>query len=108
LPTETCVNVEQYGGHSEVLLPVMAVICKCQTDSKSTDGNDYGQPHAVTERCDVAIPCHIRFAGLTYKHVGAERQTCSCDSICLTALLSFMLRCKDWMWKKFTGHITRK
>jgi len=63
LLTETCVNVEQYGRHSEVLVPVIAVVCKCQTDTDSTGGNDYGQPQAVAERCDVGIPCHVGFVG---------------------------------------------
>jgi hypothetical protein len=93
LPTETCVNVEQYGGHSEVLVPVMAVVCKCQTDTGSTGCNGYGQPQAIAERCDVAIPCHVRVAGLSYTHVGPARKSFSCDSTCQTALLSFMLRC---------------
>jgi len=53
------VNVEQYGGVSEVLVPVMAVVCKCQTGTKGTDGNGYGQPQAVAERCEVTIPCHF-------------------------------------------------
>jgi len=94
------VNVEQYVGHSEVLVPLMAVVCKCQTDTYSTGGDGYGQPQAVAERCDVAIPCHVGVAGLTYKHVGAGRQTYSCDRICLTALLSFRLRCNYYEWKK--------
>jgi len=63
LLTETRVNVEQYGGHRQVLLPLMAVVCKCQADTYSTGGNGYGQPQAVTERFDVAIPCHIAVAG---------------------------------------------
>jgi len=57
------VNVEQYGGHRQVLLPLMAVVCKCQADTYNTGGNGYGQPQAVTERFDVAIPCHIGVAG---------------------------------------------
>jgi hypothetical protein len=69
------VNIEQYGGHSEVLVAVMAAVCKCQADCDSTGSNGYGQPQAVAERCDVAIPCHIGVVGLTYKHVGAGRQT---------------------------------
>jgi hypothetical protein len=63
LLTETRVNVEQYGGNSEVLVPLMAVVCKCQTDTNSTGGNCYGQPQAVTERCDVTIPCHFGVPG---------------------------------------------
>jgi len=106
--TETCVNVEQYGGQSEVLVPLMAAVCKCQTDTKNTGSNGYGQPQAVAERCDVAIPCHVGVVRLTYKHDGPGRQTYSCDSICLTALLSFVLRCNDWMWKKFILHLTRR
>jgi hypothetical protein len=73
LLTETCVNGEDYFGKNEVLFPLMAVVCNCQTDTKSTDGNGYGQPQAVAERCDVAIPCHVGVVGLTYKDVGAGR-----------------------------------
>ena len=79
-------NVEQYGGQRDFLVPLMAVVCKCQTDTDSTGSNGCGQPQAVAERCDVAIPCHVGVAGLTYKHVGAGRQTYSCDSVCLTEL----------------------
>jgi len=75
LLTETCVNVEEYGGHREVLVPLVAVICKCQADTYSASGNGYGQPQAVAKRCDVAIPCHVGVAGLTYKHGGAGRKT---------------------------------
>jgi len=39
LLTETRVNVEQYGGHSEALIPVMAVVCQCQADTESTGCN---------------------------------------------------------------------
>ena len=39
LLTETCVNVEHYVGHSEVLVPQMAEVCKCQADTKGTCGN---------------------------------------------------------------------
>jgi hypothetical protein len=60
LLTETCVNVEQYRGHGEVVVGLIADVCKCQRDTKGTCGNGYGQPQAVTERCDVAIPCHFR------------------------------------------------
>jgi len=60
---ETSVNIEQYGGHSEVLVPLMAVVYKCQTHTTSTGGNSYGQPQVVAERCDVATPCHIIFVG---------------------------------------------
>ena len=52
----------------------MAVVCKCQTDTKSTAGNGYGQPKAVAERCDVAIPCHVGLIRYAYIHVGARRQ----------------------------------
>jgi len=61
LTTDRRVNIEKYGGQREVLVPVMAVVRKCQTDSKSTDSNGYGQPQAAAERCDVAIPCHVGF-----------------------------------------------
>jgi hypothetical protein len=73
LLTETCVNVEQYGRQSETLVPMMAVVCKYQADTNCTGDNGYGQPQAVAERCDVAIPCHIRVVGWTYKHVAAGR-----------------------------------
>jgi hypothetical protein len=73
----------------------MAVFGKCQAETCSTGCNGYGQPQAVAESCDVAIQCYVGFFGLTYKHVGAGRQTYSCDSVCLTALLSFILRCYD-------------
>ena len=69
LPTETCMNVEQYGGQSEVLVPLMSVVCKCQTDTDRTDGNGYGQPQAVVLRCDVMILCQVGVFGLTYVHV---------------------------------------
>jgi len=38
---------------------LMTLACKCQTDADYTDGNGYGQPQAVAERSDVAIPCHV-------------------------------------------------
>ena len=63
LLTETCVNVEEYGGHSEGLVPLMAVVYKCQADTKSTGDNDYGQPQAVAERFHVAIPCQVGVVG---------------------------------------------
>ena len=61
--TETSVNVEQYGGQSEVLVHLMAVVYKCQADTDSTDGDGYGQPQAVAERCDVTVPCHVGIVG---------------------------------------------
>jgi hypothetical protein len=61
--TKTRVNMEQNGGHIKVLVPLMTVVCKCQTNTQSTGGNGYGQPQAVAERCDVAIPRHIRVVG---------------------------------------------
>jgi hypothetical protein len=73
LPTETCVNGEENGGKSEILFPFISVVCNCQADTNSTDGNGYGQPQAVAERCDVAIPCNVGVPGLTYKDVGAGR-----------------------------------
>jgi hypothetical protein len=63
LLTETCVNAEEYCGKSEVLFSLISVVCNCHTHTKNTDGNGYGQPHAVAERCDVAIPCHVRVVG---------------------------------------------
>jgi hypothetical protein len=59
LLTETRVNVEEYGRHGEVLVPLMAVVYKYQTDTKNTGDNGYRQPQAVAERSDVAIPSHI-------------------------------------------------
>ena len=53
----------QYGGYIEVLVPLMAVVYKCQTDTMSTGGNSYDQPHVVAERCDVAIPSYVVFVG---------------------------------------------
>jgi len=64
----------------------MPVVYNCKTDTDRTGGNGYGQPQSVAERCDVAIPCHVGLVGLTYKYVGAGRQTYSCDSICLLVL----------------------
>ena len=61
-------NVEQYGGQSEVPVPLMTVVCKCQTDTDSTGGNGYGQPQAVAERCDEDIPCQVGTVVSTYKH----------------------------------------
>ena len=63
LLTETCVNVEQYGRHRETLVPLMAIGCKCQTDTDSTGSDGYGQPQAVAERCDIAIPCYVGVDG---------------------------------------------
>jgi len=59
LLTEERVYVEEYGGQREVLVPLMAVVCKCQTDTKNTSSNGYCQPQAVAEWCDVAIPCQF-------------------------------------------------
>jgi hypothetical protein len=59
LQTETCVNVKQYGRNSEVMVLLMALVCKSKTDADSTGGNGYGKPQAVAERYDVAIPCHV-------------------------------------------------
>ena len=63
LLTETRVSIGQYGGHSEVLVPLMAVVYKCQTHTTNTGGNCYGQPQDVAERCDVASPCYVVFLG---------------------------------------------
>jgi hypothetical protein len=63
LLTDTCVNVEQYGGQREALGPLMAVVCKCQTDTDRTGSNGYGQPQAVAAGCNIAIPCHVRVVG---------------------------------------------
>jgi len=57
------VNIEQYGGEREVLVPLMAVVCKCQTDTDNAGGNDYGQPQAVVKWCDVAVPYHVGVVG---------------------------------------------
>ena len=64
LLTETRVNIWQYGGHSEVLVPLMAVVYKCQTHTTSTGGNRYDQLQVVAEKCDVAIPCYVVFVGI--------------------------------------------
>jgi len=63
LLTGTRVNIEQYGGRSEVLVPFMAVVYRCQTDTNSTGGNSYGQPQVLAVRCDVTIPCYVVFVG---------------------------------------------
>jgi hypothetical protein len=63
LLTETRVNIGQYGGHSEVLVPLMAVVYKCQSHTTNTGGNSYDQPHVVAERCDVATPSYFVFVG---------------------------------------------
>jgi hypothetical protein len=89
------VNVEQYGGQRVVLVSLMAVVCKCQTDTKYTGGKRCGQPQAVAERCEVAIPSHVGVAGLTYIHVVPGRKSYSSDSVCLTALLYFRLCCNE-------------
>ena len=81
--TETRLNVEEYGGHSEVVVPLMPVVCKCQTDTDSAGGDGYGQPQAVAERCDVAIPCHVGVVGWTNKHVGAGMGIYCYDSKCV-------------------------
>ena len=107
LLTETCVNVEKYGGQTEFLAPLTAVVYKCQADTDSTDGNGYGQPQDVAKRCDETVPFYAVVVGQTYKHVDAGRQSYSCYSIYLTVLLPFMFGCNDQMWKKFIGLITR-
>ena len=61
--TETSMNVEQYGEHSEVLIPLTAVVYKCQTDTDNTDGKGYGHPQAVAKRCDVTVPCYVGVVG---------------------------------------------
>jgi hypothetical protein len=66
LLTETRVSIEsigQYDGYIEVLVPHMVVEYKCQTDTRTTGGNGYGQPQVVAERCDVATPCYDVFVG---------------------------------------------
>jgi hypothetical protein len=63
LLTGTCGNIEHYGGQNEVLVSLMAVIYKYQTDTNSRGGNGYGQPQSVAERCDVMIPCDVVFVG---------------------------------------------
>jgi len=52
------VNVEQYGGHSETLVPLIAADYKCQTGTDSTGGHGY-----VAERRYVTIPCHFGDVG---------------------------------------------
>jgi len=63
LQAQTSKHVEKYSGHSEALVPIMAVVCKCQTDTENTDSNGYGQPQTFAEGCDVAIPHHVRVVG---------------------------------------------
>ena len=72
----------QYGGYSEVLVPLMAVDYKCQTDTSSTGGNSYGQPQVVAERCDVATPCYVVFVGQSYVHVGVGMEIYGCYYKC--------------------------
>ena len=61
LLTGTCGNIEQYGGQNEVLVSLMAVIYKYQTDTNITGGNGYGQPQSVAASCDVKIPRDVVF-----------------------------------------------
>jgi hypothetical protein len=63
LLTETSVNIEEYGGHSEFLVSLTAVVYKCQTDNDSTDGKGYGQPQAVAKWCNVTPPCYVGVVG---------------------------------------------
>jgi hypothetical protein len=60
---ETRLVGEEYGGQSEAVVPLMAVVCNCKTDTDGTGDNGYGQPQAVAESCDVAIPCHVGVVG---------------------------------------------
>jgi hypothetical protein len=92
------VNVQQDGRNSKAPVPLMAVVCNCQADTKSTDGNGYGQPQAVAERSDVAIPCHFGISGQTYKHIYPGRKNYRVDSICMTAVLSLVVSCNDYLW----------
>ena len=105
---ETCMNVGKHGEQSEVLVPLTAVVYKCQTDTDSTGDKGYGQPQAVAKRCDVTVQCYVGVVGQTYKQVTAGRQTYSCYSIYLTAVMSFVFKCKNQMWKKFIGCITKR
>ena len=45
------------------MVPLTAVVYKCQTDTDSTDGKGYGQPQAVAKRCDVTVPCYVGAVG---------------------------------------------
>ena len=74
LLTQTRRNVEQYVSQIESLLAVVTEVGECKTGTKNTSSNGYGQPKAVAERCDVAIPSHVGVAGQTNKNVGAERK----------------------------------
>jgi hypothetical protein len=74
LLAQTAKHVEEYGGQSDALVPLLDIVCKCQTDTKDTNSNGYDQPQAVAERCDIAIPCHVGVVGETYKDVGAGRR----------------------------------
>jgi hypothetical protein len=82
----------------------MAEVCKCQTDTDKTDGNAYGQPQVVAERCDVAIPCHVGVPGQTYKHVGAGSKLIVVI-LCFYCSTVIYVACDDWMGKKLTEHI---
>jgi len=62
LLTGTRVNIEQYGGQSEVLVPFTAVVYRFR-QTRRTGGNSYGQTQVLAVRCDVAIPCHVVFFG---------------------------------------------
>ena len=86
LLTETSVNIEQYGGHSEVLVPLMAVFCKCQTHTTSTGGNSYDQLQVVAERCYVATPCYVIFVGIfsTYSPRSSTHFLVRCSNFCKT------------------------
>ena len=64
LLTETRVNIEQYGWPTDVLVPKMAVFCKCQTHTTNTGGNSYGQLQVIAEKCDIATPCYVVFVGI--------------------------------------------
>jgi hypothetical protein len=63
LLTDTRRNVEYCVNQTESLLVLVIDVGECKADTKSTAGNGYGQPQAVAERCEVAIPCHVGSAG---------------------------------------------
>jgi hypothetical protein len=99
---ETRLDGEEYGEQSEALVPLIAVGSKCQTNTEGTGGNGHGQPQAVAESCDVAIPCHVGSAGQTYKHVGGGKERYCSDCKYVIAVFSSMVTCNVEMSNKVT------
>ena len=82
LLTEARVNFEQYGGHIEVFVPLMAVVCKCQTDTNSTGGNGYEQPTSRSSKVWRSDPLLCRICWVVYVHVGVGMEIYSCYYKC--------------------------